>query len=129
LDSVSLDVASPNVIDLSLATEVEHCECPQGYAGISCESCLPGYYRVDGILFGGICQPCECHGHASECDAHGVCFACQHNTTGDHCERCLPGFYGLPSRGTPGDCQPCACPLSTASNNFSPTCHLDDGDE
>ncbi|XP_024619438.1 laminin subunit alpha-1 [Neophocaena asiaeorientalis asiaeorientalis] len=129
LDSVSLDTASPNVIDLSLATEVEHCECPQGYAGISCESCLPGYYRVDGILFGGICQPCECHGHAAECDVHGVCFACQHNTTGDRCERCLPGFYGLPSRGTPGDCQPCACPLSTASNNFSPTCHLDGGDE
>uniref|UniRef100_A0A8C2S9K1 Laminin subunit alpha 1 n=1 Tax=Capra hircus TaxID=9925 RepID=A0A8C2S9K1_CAPHI len=93
------------------------------------QSCLPGYYRVDGILFGGICQPCECHGHAAECDVHGVCFACQHNTAGDHCERCLPGFYGLPSRGTPGDCQPCACPLSTASNNFSPTCHLDDGDE
>ncbi|KAB1258488.1 Laminin subunit alpha-1 [Camelus dromedarius] len=92
LDSVSLDTASPNVIDLALATEVEQCECPQGYAGVSCE-------------------------------------ACQHNTTGDHCEQCLPGFYGLPSRGTPGDCQPCACPLATASNNFSPTCHLDDRDE
>ncbi|XP_045637894.1 laminin subunit alpha-1 isoform X1 [Ursus americanus] len=129
LDSVSLDTASPNVLDLALATEVEHCECPQGYAGISCESCLPGYYRVDGILFGGICQPCECHGHAAECDIHGVCFACEHNTTGDHCEQCAPGFYGLPSRGTPGDCQRCACPLSTASNNFSPTCHLEDGDE
>lgn len=38
------------------------------------QSCLPGYYRVDGILFGGICQPCECHGHAAECDIHGVCF-------------------------------------------------------
>lgn len=38
------------------------------------QSCLPGYYRVDGILFGGICQPCECHGHATECDIHGVCF-------------------------------------------------------
>ncbi|XP_044239068.3 laminin subunit alpha-1 isoform X2 [Ursus arctos] len=129
LDSVSLDTASPNVLDLALATEVEHCECPQGYAGISCESCLPGYYRVDGILFGGICQPCECHGHAAECNIHGVCFACEHNTTGDHCEQCAPGFYGLPSRGTPGDCQRCACPLSTASNNFSPTCHLEDGDE
>ncbi|EPY79313.1 laminin subunit alpha-1 isoform 1 [Camelus ferus] len=116
LDSVSLDTASPNVIDLALATEVEQCECPQGYAGVSCETCLPGHYRVDGILFGGICQPCECHGHAPECDVHGVCLACQHNTTGDHCEQCLPGFYGLPSRGTPGDCQPCACPLATASN-------------
>uniref|UniRef100_A0A671ETU2 Basement membrane-specific heparan sulfate proteoglycan core protein n=1 Tax=Rhinolophus ferrumequinum TaxID=59479 RepID=A0A671ETU2_RHIFE len=129
LESVSLDIASPNVIDLALATDVEHCECPQGHAGISCESCLSGYYRVDGILFGGICQPCECHGHAAECSIHGDCFACEHNTTGDHCEHCLPGFYGLPSRGTPGDCQPCACPLSSASNNFSPTCHLHDGDE
>ncbi|XP_006868776.1 PREDICTED: laminin subunit alpha-1 [Chrysochloris asiatica] len=129
LDSVSLDTANPNVIDLDLATEVEHCECPPGYSGISCESCLSGYYRVDGILFGGICQPCECHGHATECDIHGTCLACMHNTTGDHCEQCLPGFYGVPSQGTPGDCQPCACPLSTASNNFSPTCHIDDGDE
>ncbi|XP_036274949.1 laminin subunit alpha-1 [Pipistrellus kuhlii] len=129
LDSVSLDTASPNVIDLALATEVEHCECPQGYAGISCESCLPGYYRVDGILFGGICQPCECHGHAAECDIQGVCLVCKHSTTGDHCEQCLPGFYGRPTRGTAGDCQPCACPLTSASNNFSPTCHLDDGDE
>ncbi|XP_006164208.1 laminin subunit alpha-1 [Tupaia chinensis] len=129
LDSVSLDTASPNAVDLAVAPDVEHCECPQGYTGTSCESCLSGYYRVDGILFGGICQPCECHGHATECDIHGVCFGCAHNTTGDHCEQCLPGFYGVPSRGTPGDCQPCACPLAVASNNFSPTCHLDDEGE
>ncbi|XP_021041837.1 laminin subunit alpha-1 isoform X1 [Mus caroli] len=129
LDSVSLDIANPNAIDLAVAADVEHCECPQGYTGTSCEACLPGYYRVDGILFGGICQPCECHGHASECDIHGVCSVCTHNTTGDHCDQCLPGFYGTPSRGTPGDCQPCACPLSIDSNNFSPTCHLTDGEE
>ncbi|KAM5222010.1 laminin subunit alpha-1 [Ctenodactylus gundi] len=129
LDAVSLDIANPNAIDLAVTTDVEHCECPQGYTGTSCESCLPGYYRVDGILFGGLCQPCECHGHASECDIHGVCLACAHNTTGAHCEQCLPGFYGEPSRGTPQDCQPCACPLSTASNNFSPTCHLDGEDD
>ncbi|XP_042555133.1 laminin subunit alpha-1 [Dipodomys spectabilis] len=129
LNSVSLDTANRNTIDLATATDVEHCECPQGYMGTSCETCIPGYYRVDGILFGGICQPCECHGHASECDIHGVCFACAHNTTGDQCEQCLPGFYGMPSRGTAEDCQPCACPLSTASNNFSPTCHLTNEDE
>ncbi|XP_041500327.1 laminin subunit alpha-1-like [Microtus oregoni] len=128
LDSVSLDVANPNAIDLAVAADVEHCECPQGYTGTSCESCLPGYYRVDGILFGGICLPCECHGHASECDIHGICSACTHNTTGNHCEQCLPGFYGTPLHGTPGDCQPCACPLLIDSNNFSPTCHLTDGE-
>ncbi|XP_032036850.1 laminin subunit alpha-1 [Aythya fuligula] len=127
LDSVTLDTASANVIDLSSAPDVEFCECPQGYTGISCESCLPGYYRVDGILFGGICQPCKCNGHATECDIQGVCFACQHNTTGPFCDRCLPGFYGNPSQGTPEDCQPCACPLSSAANNFSPTCQLREG--
>uniref|UniRef100_A0A8C4MPQ1 Laminin subunit alpha-1 n=1 Tax=Equus asinus asinus TaxID=83772 RepID=A0A8C4MPQ1_EQUAS len=107
---------------------VHHRELPSplGSPVLLLQSCLPGYYRVDGILFGGICQPCECHGHAAQCDVHGVC---SHNTTGDHCEQCMPGFYGRASRGTPGDCQPCACPLSTASNNFSPTCHLDDGDK
>ncbi|XP_038603188.1 laminin subunit alpha-1 [Tachyglossus aculeatus] len=129
LDAVALDTAFPNARDPALAADVEHCECPQGYTGISCESCIPGYYRVGGILFGGICKPCECHGHAAECDIHGVCSACQHNTTGTHCDRCEPGFYGTPAKGTSGDCQPCACPLTTASNNFSPTCHLEDGDE
>ncbi|XP_053105976.1 laminin subunit alpha-1 isoform X2 [Hemicordylus capensis] len=129
LDSVTLDTANANLIDLSSAVDVEYCECPQGYSGISCESCLPGYYRVDGILFGGICLPCDCNGHATECDIHGVCLVCKHNTTGRSCGHCLPGFYGTPSRGTPDDCQPCACPLKTATNNFSPTCHLDKGGE
>ncbi|XP_029446888.1 laminin subunit alpha-1 [Rhinatrema bivittatum] len=129
LRSVTLDIASPNVIDLLPAVEVENCECPKGYAGISCESCTLGYYRVDGILFGGICEPCKCNSHAAECDIHGICFACQHNTTGAHCDECLPGFYGTPSRGTAEDCQPCACPLNITSNNFSPTCHLDKGGE
>uniref|UniRef100_A0A8D2L172 Laminin subunit alpha-1 n=1 Tax=Varanus komodoensis TaxID=61221 RepID=A0A8D2L172_VARKO len=129
LDSVTLDTANADLIDMSSAADVEYCECPQGYSGLSCESCLSGYYRVGGILFGGICLPCDCSGHATECDIHGVCFACEHNTTGRSCDQCLPGFYGTPSRGTPEDCQPCACPLQTATNNFSPTCHLNNGGE
>ncbi|XP_072008302.1 laminin subunit alpha-1 [Engystomops pustulosus] len=128
LSSVTLDTATPNVIGLLPAVQVENCECPPGYAGTSCESCIPGYYRVGGTLFGGICQPCECNGHATECDIHGACYGCQHNTTGPHCDQCLPGFYGNPTDGTPSDCQPCACPLTISSNNFSPTCYAS-GDE
>lgn len=124
LSSVTLDTATPNVIDLLPAVQVENCECPPGYAGTSCESCIPGYYRVGGTLFGGICQPCECNGHATDCDIHGACYGCQHNTTGPHCDQCLPGFYGDPTAGTPQDCQLCACPLTSPSNNFSPTCYL-----
>ncbi|XP_077208858.1 laminin subunit alpha-1 isoform X1 [Paroedura picta] len=129
LSAVTLDTANVNLIDLTSAMDVEYCECPQGYSGISCESCLPGYYRVSGILFGGICLPCNCNNHASECDIHGVCLGCKHNTTGHSCDQCLPGFYGVSSRGTPEDCQPCACPLKIATNNFSPTCHLDNEGE
>ncbi|KAM3839038.1 laminin subunit alpha-1 [Vipera latastei] len=129
LDSVTLDTANANLINLSSAVHVEYCECPQGYSGLSCETCVPGYYRVDAILFGGICLPCDCNGHATECDSRGVCIACEHNTTGQSCEQCLPGFYGMPSRGTTEDCQPCACPLRSATNNFSPTCHLDNRGE
>ncbi|XP_043922451.1 laminin subunit alpha-1 [Protopterus annectens] len=124
LGSVTLDTANPNAIDILSAADVEYCECPHGYAGISCEACLPGYYRVDGILFGGNCQPCECNGHASECDIHGECYDCQHNTVGPHCDECLTGFYKDPSRRTEEVCQLCSCPLNIASNNFSPTCHF-----
>ena len=52
----------------------QRCLQPHASPGLLLQSCLSGYYRVDGILFGGICQPCECHGHAAECDIHGVCF-------------------------------------------------------
>ncbi|XP_067834515.1 laminin subunit alpha-1 isoform X2 [Heptranchias perlo] len=124
LSSVTLDVANPNAIDILPAVDVEHCECPPGYSGISCETCIPGFYRVDGILFGGICQQCECNGHATECDTNGTCLDCRHNTTGPNCGQCAPGLYGDPTRGTTEDCQPCACPLNISSNNFSPTCHL-----
>ncbi|GLD72486.1 laminin subunit alpha-1-like protein, partial [Lates japonicus] len=36
-------------------------------------ACLPGFYRVGGVLFGGNCMQCECNDHATECDVNGVC--------------------------------------------------------
>ncbi|XP_032407316.1 laminin subunit alpha-1 isoform X2 [Xiphophorus hellerii] len=119
LGSVSLYVASSGSGSGVRAVAVETCECPAGYSGTSCESCLPGFYRVGAVLFGGNCMQCECGGRSAHCDITGVCQGCSHNTTGPHCELCLPGFYGDP---TNGDCRLCPCPLTEPSNSFSPTC-------
>ncbi|XP_069831051.1 laminin subunit alpha-2 isoform X3 [Dendropsophus ebraccatus] len=126
LGSVKLEVAEESSLSGRTAFDVEICQCPPGYSGTSCESCLPGHRRVNGTLVGGICEPCRCFGHSDSCeDITGFCTNCKHNTYGRFCDYCLPGFYGNPTDGTEEDCLQCACPLSIASNNFSPTCHLD----
>ncbi|MBZ3874023.1 Laminin subunit alpha-2, partial [Sciurus carolinensis] len=126
LSSVNLESAVPYPTDGSIATAVEVCQCPPGYSGSSCESCWPRHRRVNGTIFGGICEPCRCFGHAESCDdITGECLNCKDHTGGPYCNVCLPGFYGDPTQGTAEDCKPCACPLNIPSNNFSPTCHLD----
>ncbi|XP_067840665.1 laminin subunit alpha-2 isoform X6 [Heptranchias perlo] len=126
LSSVVLQTANPNSLGQYTATSVEICRCPPEYFGTSCESCVPGYRRVNSTLYGGICVPCTCYGHSKYCDdITGECLDCQHDTTGPFCDKCRPGFYGDSTRGTPNDCHPCSCPLLISTNNFSPTCHLD----
>uniref|UniRef100_A0A3Q3BIM3 Laminin, alpha 1 n=1 Tax=Kryptolebias marmoratus TaxID=37003 RepID=A0A3Q3BIM3_KRYMA len=71
------------------------------------------------------CMQCECNNHSTECNIHGVCVGCIHNTTGPHCDQCFPGFYGNATEGTMDDCQLCPCPLTEPSNSFSPTCVLE----
>ncbi|KAM9666921.1 laminin subunit alpha-2 [Trichechus inunguis] len=126
LTAVTLESAVPYPTDGSIAAAVEVCQCPSGYSGSSCESCWPRHRRVNGTIFGGICEPCQCFGHAESCDdITAECLNCKDHTSGPYCNECLPGFYGDPTKGTSEDCQPCACPLNSPSNNFSPTCHLD----
>uniref|UniRef100_A0A8D2EW47 Laminin subunit alpha-2 n=1 Tax=Theropithecus gelada TaxID=9565 RepID=A0A8D2EW47_THEGE len=126
LSSVNLESAVSYPTDGSVAAAVEVCQCPPGYTGSSCESCWPRHRRVNGTIFGGVCEPCQCFGHAESCDdITGECLNCKDHTGGPYCDKCLPGFYGDPTKGTSEDCQPCACPLNIPSNNFSPTCHLD----
>lgn len=106
LSHVSLDIATEqNTGSYQRAVEVEQCACPIGHEGLSCEDCAPGYKRSGSGIYLGICEPCSCNGHSSECDAEtGSCLNCRDNTYGDECEFCEPGFVGNASNGTPYDC-------------------------
>ncbi|CAB1436741.1 unnamed protein product [Pleuronectes platessa] len=117
LHSFSMQVANPSASGERRASAVEMCSCPPGYAGTSCETCIPGFRRVNGDVYNGVCEACLCHGHATQChEVTGHCLDCDHYTTGPHCEACLTGYYGNATRGSPSDCHPCACPLSLPSN-------------
>ncbi|OTF74739.1 hypothetical protein BLA29_005552, partial [Euroglyphus maynei] len=126
LYQTDLEKASNSSASIKKAVGTEQCECPPGYAGLSCEYCEPGYRRVNNVLVNGVCEKCNCNNHAESCDPYtGVCSECLHNTTGPTCGECKPGFYGDATRGREDDCKPCACPLLISSNNFSPTCRLE----
>ncbi|XP_050838439.1 basement membrane-specific heparan sulfate proteoglycan core protein isoform X7 [Serinus canaria] len=110
LADVTLDVAVPHATGRPPALEVEDCACPPGYRGASCQDCDTGYTRSSAGLYLGTCEPCQCHGHASECHPDtGICQGCRDHTEGPQCDKCQPGYYGDATRGTPGDCQPCPC--------------------
>lgn len=92
LHSFSMQIANPSAQGNHRASAVETCSCPVGYAGTSCEvcsrnalqdlysfselslncfwvfqACVPGFRRVNGNLYNGVCAACHCHGHASQC--------------------------------------------------------------
>ena len=76
LEHVGLDVSSEEYVDgAKLANEVEDCQCPPNYMGLSCEDCAPGYYRSPQKgPYGGFCVQCQCNGHSNECDVNtGKC--------------------------------------------------------
>ncbi|XP_075155748.1 terribly reduced optic lobes isoform X13 [Haematobia irritans] len=108
LTHVSMDIATPSSSSGVRAWEVEECRCPMGYVGPSCERCAPGFKRnPEAGLYLGLCEPCECNGHSTQCDGEtGVCLNCADNTEGEMCERCAYGFTGDATGGTPYDCQP-----------------------
>uniref|UniRef100_A0A8C5SFK5 Laminin subunit beta 1 n=1 Tax=Laticauda laticaudata TaxID=8630 RepID=A0A8C5SFK5_LATLA len=101
--------------------ETGQCHCFHGIYGRSCDRCLPGYWGFPS------CQPCQCNGHADECDPYsGQCLNCRDHTSGPNCERCLAGFYGDPVLGSGDHCRPCPCPDGPESGRqFANGCYQD----
>ncbi|XP_061298165.1 basement membrane-specific heparan sulfate proteoglycan core protein isoform X4 [Pezoporus flaviventris] len=126
LSDVTLDVAVPHATGRPPALEVEDCTCPAGYRGASCQDCDTGYTRSSAGLYLGTCEPCQCHGHATECHPEtGVCQGCRDHTEGPQCDKCQPGYYGDATRGTAGDCQPCPCHGPHGESQVTKTCFED----
>ncbi|XP_066985998.1 basement membrane-specific heparan sulfate proteoglycan core protein [Macrobrachium rosenbergii] len=96
LSEVQLDTSVMSNSGQGQAIYVEECRCPEGYVGLSCQSCAPSYKRVrEGPWLGRCVRDAECR----------------------------PGEYGDPANGIP--CQRCPCPLSSPTNQFSSSCYLD----
>lgn len=87
------------------------CSCKPGYGGLSCDKCLPYYYRSNqneckkcddcSQLPGHICSPID-----------GSC-VCPKNVEGPHCDKCVAGAWGYePEIG----CKKCNCRLEGSEN-------------
>ncbi|XP_071835637.1 laminin subunit alpha-like isoform X2 [Apostichopus japonicus] len=121
------------------------CTCSHNTCGTECETCCPGYvqkrWKPATLDNSNECEPCNCHGHASECyfdeeiarnrqslDIHGryegggVCVDCVHNTTGINCEQCVDGYYrsGNLPLDSPDICEPCDCDPYFSTGNCAP---------
>ncbi|XP_069795570.1 laminin subunit beta-2 isoform X2 [Narcine bancroftii] len=97
------------------------CLCRPGLRGRRCDQCSPGHWGFPS------CRPCQCNGHADQCDPQtGTCLGCRDRTSGRHCERCAAGYYGDPALGSGQQCRPCPCPDYPGSENYHGiSCHTD----
>ncbi|XP_037540958.1 laminin subunit beta-1 [Nematolebias whitei] len=105
------------------------CNCKQGYTGLRCDQCAPGFYG-NPERPGGLCLPCECNNNIDpqdpgSCDPRtGQCLRCLYHTDGPSCSHCEHGYFG---NALSQDCRRCTCvPSGTVESACSDgQCHCD----
>ncbi|KAF7233480.1 hypothetical protein EG68_03996 [Paragonimus skrjabini miyazakii] len=102
LQDMTLEYATESDVPGVWVAEVEQCECPVGYEGLSCERCANGY-EEDPNKPGSCRLRCAC----DQCDDDGNCLKCPGKRSGPRCEHCEPGFYRPPRSALSEDCIPC----------------------
>ncbi|GLD75545.1 laminin subunit alpha-2-like protein [Lates japonicus] len=107
ISEISLTVAEEGrpTKESEKAHQIEKCDCPIGYSGLSCEECAAGFYRLRTgsvtsasasrvpIAAGmGSCVQCQCSGHSSTCDPEtSICQSVLPVAEGFDDHRCWPG--------------------------------------
>ncbi len=89
------------------------CQCKPGVGGVSCDSCMPGFF---GFSESG-CVECECMEEGAVnniCDPVSGACSCASNVMGNSCEACVDGFYNI----TAG-CISCDCNTDGSVNGTS----------
>uniref|UniRef100_A0A7N6BLQ8 Laminin, beta 2 (laminin S) n=1 Tax=Anabas testudineus TaxID=64144 RepID=A0A7N6BLQ8_ANATE len=77
------------------------CQCRPGAFGQRCDGCQAGHWGFPS------CRPCQCNGHADQCDQRtGLCINCRDNTGGEKCES---GYFGDASRRNCRNWLLCTC--------------------
>jgi len=75
LHYAGMEEADINAVALAgerVASSVELCICPVGYAGTSCHKCAYGYKKASKDALAK-CTKCDCNGHSPSCDYQGKC--------------------------------------------------------
>uniref|UniRef100_A0A8C6Y0I6 Laminin subunit alpha 3 n=1 Tax=Naja naja TaxID=35670 RepID=A0A8C6Y0I6_NAJNA len=100
-------------------------DCQHNTAGINCEKCLKGYYRLYGVPITAMhgCIPCRCSPeHSNGCEeGSGRCY-CQLNYQGETCDRCADGYHSFPFCYR--EYHTCQC---STYGSYQDTCHPTSG--
>lgn len=73
-------------------SDIEVCQCPEGYTGNSCETCAPMFYRdIDdrSVDRSGSCRRCPCSANAESCEldsSRRVVCNCKQSFYGPRCD-------------------------------------------